>query len=970
MKKISTRAVAWILLILLALSCVIPAFAAESDARTVQTVLGDGLTLTQLNSYLSGVRRQQFTLDFEPGGSVQPLVLYGDTLYGKSTVNQVVDYAESLGYHVLAAVNSDYFFTGSGIPTGMTVQDGILVTSDGSWNAVGFFADGTAMADTPKLSLTLTTEDGEEYPIYALNNVRTAEGLYLYTDDFDTCTRTTAEGVEAVLELGSRRSELRIGSRVEATVVSVAQAKNTSIDGDTLVLSLTANNKPGLDLFSMLEEGEEVTIRAATPDERWEDVVWATGGGNLLVRDGELTADANVSGREPRTLLGVREDGSFTVIQCDGRQTGLSSGLSLTEGARLLMDMECTTVINLDGGGSSVTAVSYPGLPSRVLSSPSDGSPRAGATYLLFVADGDDGGRTYGTAVYPRAATVLTGSVLEVSAFSYNRDYLGFLDATDRLESSDGLVEDGLFYAPDYPADCLLTTGDNRCQTARITVTDRVASLKLAQNGKTLSSLTLDRGQSAQLDVVASDGLLPITCTDDQFTFSVTGNIGTVDENGLFTAGTALGEGAVTVSYGDVSCSLPVTVSGKPASLLEGFESGTGCGTYGSALASAAITADLTQVRYGTAALSLTYAGDAGDSAEYLFSHPVSLSGPSHLAMTVKGSGSWQWLFLLADGSVATLPMELSGKDWQVTSVTIPQDAESLLGFACEDAGSCALLADQITGHFGGVTADTTPPALEMTLTEDGTLTASLSDSGEVALTKSDITLLVDGETAPFTFSGGALTASLPRDGLLHRVTLIARDAAGNLARRSLDVGTLPVSFSDMEGHWAASHAEYLLQKGVFSPADTFAPNTKVSNEMAATMLSRYLGVDTALYESVALPYGDVQKISDWALPHVKAMYALGVMKGSTDVLGRPVLLPQSNCTRAQIMTILGRTLERGYRYAPCTFTDADKIPDWARDHMDLLTGLGIITGGDGGKVNPLGTITRAEFAALLYRMY
>ena len=127
MKKIPTRAIAWILLILLALSCIVPAFAADEGARTVQTVLGDGLTLTQLNSNLSGVRRQQFTLDYQPGGSVAPLVLYGDTLYGKSTVNQVVDYAESLGYHVLAAVNSDFFFTGSGIPTGMTVQNGFMM---------------------------------------------------------------------------------------------------------------------------------------------------------------------------------------------------------------------------------------------------------------------------------------------------------------------------------------------------------------------------------------------------------------------------------------------------------------------------------------------------------------------------------------------------------------------------------------------------------------------------------------------------------------------------------------------------------------------------------------------------------------------------------------------------------------------------------------------------------------------------
>jgi hypothetical protein len=314
--------------------------------------------------------------------------------------------------------------------------------------------------------------------------------------------------------------------------------------------------------------------------------------------------------------------------------------------------------------------------------------------------------------------------------------------------------------------------------------------------------------------------------------------------------------------------------------------------------------------------------------------------------------------------------MELPSQNWQVTAVELPQNAESLLGFTCEGAGQAALLLDQIMGHFGGVIADTTAPAVELSLTETGDLSAAVADSGEASITKADITLLVDGRPADFTFASGSLTCTLPQDGLLHRITLEVRDRSGNKTRKSLDIGALSTSFSDMKDHWAASHAQYLLQKGVFSPAETFSPNTKVSNEMAATMLSRYLGVDTTLYESVTLPYGDVQKIAAWALPHVKAMYALGVMQGTTDAAGRSVLRPQDNCTRAQIMTVLGRTLERGYVYPACGFADSAKIPGWARDHIDLLAGLGIVTGGADGKVNPLGTITRAEFAALLYRMY
>ena len=968
MKKPVTRIVAWILLALLVISVIVPAFAADT-ARTVDTILGDGLTLTRTNSLLNGVRRQQFLLDYDPEGSVQPLVLYGDTLYGKSTVEQVAEYARSQGHHVLAAVNGDYFFTGSGVPTGMTVQDGVLVTSDGAWNAVGFFEDGTAMADTPRLSLTLTTEDGREYPIYALNNVRTAKGLYLYTDDFDTCTRTTAQGTEVVLELGRRNNTLKIGKKVTATVSSIAQTTNTALDEDRMVLSLTANNEAGLDLSAILREGEEVTIRATTPDERWADVVWATGGGNILLRDGELTADAAASGREPRTLLGVREDGSFAILECDGRQSSLSSGLTLTEGALLLADQGCVQVINLDGGGSSIVAAAYPGRDMTVLSSPSDGAPRPGATYILFVATGSDQGRSYGSIVYPRAATVLAGSAVEVSAVSYNKNYLGFLDVTHRIDATDGWVEDGVFYAPNAPASCLLTTGDDNCQTALITVTDTVSSLKLARDGKNLSALTLDRGQSAQLDVVASDGLQPMLCHDEQFTFRVEGDIGTIDESGLFTAGNLLGEGAVVVSYGDTEYSLPVTISGRAATLLEGFESGTGCGTFGSALATASRTTDLTQVRYGSAALSLTYSGEADDSAEYLLSDPVMLEEVSHLSVMVKGSGDWQWLFELTDGSIITLPMTFSGEGWQTAATAIPENALSLLGFACSGAGTGALLADQITGHFGAVSADAIPPRMDMTLS-DGTLTARVSDSGEVALTRSDIILRLDGEAVDFTYAGGTVTAALPADGQLHRITLTLRDAAGNMARKSMDIGALTPTFTDMQGHWAASHAQYLLNKGVFSPSETFDPDTRVSNEMAATMLSRYLGVNTDDYAHVQLPYRDADKIADWAKPHVKAMYALGIMKGTTDDFGRPVLLPQNSCTRAQIMTILGRTMVRGYSYSPCTFADADSIPAWARDHIDLLASLGIITGGDGGKVDPLGTITRAQFAALLYRMY
>lgn len=94
-------------------------------------------------------------------------------------------------------------------------------------------------------------------------------------------------------------------------------------------------------------------------------VKYAIGGGPVLVKNGIKAITYNeevfwgsgvgLSNKDPRSALGIKEDGTIILFVVDGRQSS-SFGLSLIEMADELIALGCKEVINLDGGGSSQMA--------------------------------------------------------------------------------------------------------------------------------------------------------------------------------------------------------------------------------------------------------------------------------------------------------------------------------------------------------------------------------------------------------------------------------------------------------------------------------------------------------------------------------------------------------------------------------------------------------------------------------------
>ncbi|WGT46483.1 phosphodiester glycosidase family protein [Tessaracoccus lacteus] len=131
---------------------------------------------------------------------------------------------------------------------------------------------------------------------------------------------------------------------------------------------------------------------STTADELVADGVWQTlSFGPALVTDGEVVSgiddveiDTNVGnhsiqGEQPRTAIGVIDENHFVFVVVDGRETGYSRGVTMTELAEIMQGLGATEAYNLDGGGSSELWFN-----GEVINQPSNGGERATSDILYI----------------------------------------------------------------------------------------------------------------------------------------------------------------------------------------------------------------------------------------------------------------------------------------------------------------------------------------------------------------------------------------------------------------------------------------------------------------------------------------------------------------------------------------------------------------------------------------------------------
>lgn len=166
---------------------------------------------------------------------------------------------------------------------------------------------------------------------------------------------------------------------------------------------------------------------------------------------------------------------------------------------------------------------------------------------------------------------------------------------------------------------------------------------------------------------------------------------------------------------------------------------------------------------------------------------------------------------------------------------------------------------------------------------------------------------------------------------------------------------------------WASEAIDYLYKGGVVTGMSTgrYSPATDITRADFIVMLVR--GFD--LQAGVAGNFGDVP-VGTYYFNSIAVAKALGIAQGDGGYFR-----PAFSLSRQDAMVLVARalgvtsvTLSPGTKSNLSGFSDSGEVSDYAVGAVATLVKAGVIKGTN-GKINPKGSITRAEMAVILYRV-
>jgi hypothetical protein len=199
----------------------------------------------------------------------------------------------------------------------------------------------------------------------------------------------------------------------------------------------------------------------------------------------------------------------------------------------------------------------------------------------------------------------------------------------------------------------------------------------------------------------------------------------------------------------------------------------------------------------------------------------------------------------------------------------------------------------------------------------------------------------------------------------------------------------ITIDFKDIDMHWAKDFIEYAALLNIMSGKgyEVFAPDDYTTRAECAKVITVLLKKYDKNSENNV--FSDVGK-SDWFYSYISSSFQEKIMIGNAD----GTFLPERPVTREDLALIFSRILVKYYSLKQIKalnvknegilkdtgfdsrkdtlelpFDDADKVSIYASDGVATVVNYGLMTGRPGNIFDPKGRTTRAELAAILYKL-
>lgn len=220
----------------------------------------------------------------------------------------------------------------------------------------------------------------QKHVLHGLNRPLSANEIIQFTSKFHRTTLTNPDVTEVVVK--------------RDRVISINDLKGSAeIPADGYVISANGKSREWLKQYA--HNGAQVKVswqlKPADPlDKRdWTRAHSMLAGGPRLIKEGKvditvkqekMIATFDVD-RHPRTAIAKLASGKVLLVTVDGRQPGVSVGMSLFMLSDLLLELGAVEAMNLDGGGSTTMVIH-----NKLVNKPSDqtGERPVGDAILVF----------------------------------------------------------------------------------------------------------------------------------------------------------------------------------------------------------------------------------------------------------------------------------------------------------------------------------------------------------------------------------------------------------------------------------------------------------------------------------------------------------------------------------------------------------------------------------------------------------